>query len=54
MVLVHDDSLAQVGESYTSNAVSMHFLPMYSLIAYPQTQEPFENSNTLINLLRNY
>jgi len=54
MVLVHDDSLAQIGEICTSNVVSTHFPFTYSLFTYPQTQESLQQSDMVINLLQNY
>jgi len=54
MVLVHDDSLAQIGEMFTSNVVSTYLPFTYRLLACLQTRESYQQSDTMINPLQNY
>ena len=54
MVLVHDDSLAQIGEICTSTVVSTHLPSTYRLLTYLQPRGSLQRSDIMINLLQNY
>ena len=54
MVLVHDDSLVQIGEICTSTVVSTHLPSTYRPLTYLQTRESLQQSDRMINLLQNY